>query len=1013
MGTEAKKAKYIVGIDLGTSNCVLAYCAKSDAKLRKIQLFGIEQLVAAGEVQALPLLPSVRYHPGAGELAAHELDLPWQAGNAQEAVFGQYARHLGTQVPGRLVTSAKSWLSHPAVDRQAPILPWGAPEDVEKVSPLQASSSYLAYLRAAWDQRFPQAPLAAQDLVLTVPASFDEAARSLTVAAAQQAGLPHLRLLEEPQAAFYDWTYRHHGKLQAQLAGSRLVLVVDVGGGTTDFSLIAVEAAGADGLPKLTRIGVGQHLMLGGDNMDLALAHLAERRLQSQQGTEQNSQNKLSASRLAQLMERCRVAKENLFAPDAPASCQVTLLGSGRSLIAASRSVDLTQEDIAQYLIDGFFPLVDCRQKAQTGKSGLLEFGLPYARDAAITRHLASFLQQHARSSAQALGLDENALAALSAAQALPMPDTLLLNGGVFHAQPLVQRLADTINAWRGPHLPPLNILHNDNPDVAVARGAVAYALAGEGRSVKIGGGLAKSYFLLVDHARKSAGNGMVSGAANEAENSAESEPGQERRRAICILPRGSEAGQEIVLEQRFALRLEQAVRFHLVAVSQNDAKAGDIQELQALDCQPLPPLASVLRAPPGWPPQKKEIPVQLASSLTELGTLQMDCIAARGEADGAQPQRWHLQFELRKLQQEEVTDSASGQIASLPPQFAQALAKIEAVFGRASGKAGKTGKATKSGKPGPADTDQPNPKQLRLQLEQLLGNREQWPSHLLRALFDALLQRQKARRRSAEHEKQWLNLAGFCLRPGFGDALDPWRISLLWPLFTQGVQFKADPQVCVQWWTMWRRVAGGLDGIMQQELLQDFALNLRGSAQDLAARPAHSVPGSYADMVRLGAALERIPAPFKAEIGDWFLQELGTQHDKQKGTQPAPPQESHQQEVLFNALARIGSRQPLYGNWEDVVPLADAERWLEQLIRLDWRKQEGAAFAASHLARMSGERSRDIDPGLRARIHARLLEAKVPAHWAQQVQEVVEVDQAAQTRLLGESLPPGLKLLA
>ena len=334
MGSAAGKAAYLVGIDLGTTNTVVAYAAAGDAQAG-INLFAIEQLVAPGEVGARPLLPSLRYHPAAGELAAGDLPLPWpqqDVAGAQAAVLGAFARQLGAQVPGRLVSSAKSWLSHANVDRQAPILPWGAEADVAKVSPVAASASYLAYVRAAWNHRFPHAPLEQQELVLTIPASFDEGARALTLAAARMAGLPALRLVEEPQAAFYDYLQRRRATLQLDLAQTRRILVCDVGGGTTDFSLIDV-AFGDDGAPQLTRSSVGNHLILGGDNMDLALAHLVETRMAA--GVAGGM--KLSAARLSQLMERCRAAKDLLLSNDAPDSVTVTLLGAGSRLIGGSR----------------------------------------------------------------------------------------------------------------------------------------------------------------------------------------------------------------------------------------------------------------------------------------------------------------------------------------------------------------------------------------------------------------------------------------------------------------------------------------------------------------------------------------------------------------------------------------------------------------------------------------------------------------------------------------------------
>ena len=553
--------QYLVSIDLGTTNTVLAYAAPGSST---IELFEIEQLVAPGEIGASTLLPSVRYHPAEGEFAPGELQLPWRdadvAGLAQ-VVTGRLARKLGAQVPGRLVSSAKSWLSHPGVDRTAPILPWGAEADVAKVSPVAASASYLAHLRAAWNTRFPDHPLEQQQLVLTIPASFDEGARALTLQAARQAGLPALRLLEEPQAAFYDWLYRQRATLAADLADTRLALVCDVGGGTTDFSLI--EVALVKGAPQISRIGVGNHLILGGDNMDLALAHLVESRLPASGGA---APARLSAGRLAQLTERCRAAKEQLLATNAPDQTTVTLLGAGSRLIGGSRSADLTRDEVAQLVVDGFFPMNEEREPARRGRGAIIEFGLPYASDAAITRHLAGFLRQHAPAARAALGLARDD-------STIPVPDTLLLNGGVFRADALGQRLEQVLAQWRGA---PLRVLHNDNPDVAVARGGVAYALGQSGQAPVIGGGSPRSYFLLLDDERP-----------------------DKPRRAICLLPRGSAENRELLLADRtFALRLGRPVRFH-IASSTSDAvtpQAGALVDLQPDDYVQLPPIATVLR---------------------------------------------------------------------------------------------------------------------------------------------------------------------------------------------------------------------------------------------------------------------------------------------------------------------------------------------------------------------------------------------------------------------------------
>ncbi len=479
---------YLVGIDLGTTHTVVAYSGSSGTGGEpRIELFPLEQLVKPGEVAALPLLPSVRYQASLDELAEADVALPWAAtatASDYRPVLGEWARRLGAKSPGRLIASAKSWLSHPAADRTAPILPWGAPEGIPKISPVEASASYLRHVREAWNSHHPEAPLEAQELVVTVPASFDEASRALTLEASRLAGLPRLKLLEEPQAVCYDWLWQHRHTLQQQLATTRLLLVVDLGGGTLDLTLIKVDP-GADE-PKLTRIAVGNHLMLGGDNIDLALAHLAEGRLFDED-------RRLSAAELSQLVEQCRVAKERLLVDDAPESVGVTLLGSGSRLIGSARSTELRRDETRALVLEGFFPVIGITDLPERKRSGVVEFGLPYVADPAITRHLAAFLGEHRHVAREAVG----------DAVDIPVPDALLLNGGVFRSPLVVRRLVDQLTAWGG--VQP-RLLENDRPDLAVAHGAVAYGLARRGQAVqRIAGGAARSIFLRVDDAEGTA----------------------------------------------------------------------------------------------------------------------------------------------------------------------------------------------------------------------------------------------------------------------------------------------------------------------------------------------------------------------------------------------------------------------------------------------------------------------------------------------------------------------------
>nr|WP_307735924.1 Hsp70 family protein [Massilia pinisoli] len=908
--------------------------AYADAGSDHVATFAIPQLVAPGEVDTAPLLPSNRYHPLAGELAPDALQLPWSepdVGGVERVATGRLARSLGAVSPGRLVASAKSWLSHPGVDRTAAILPWGAPDDVPKISPLAASASYLAHLRAAWNHRFSDRPLERQEIVLTIPASFDEGARALTLEAAHLAGLPDVRLLEEPQAALYDWLQRHRTTLSVDLADAKLVLVADVGGGTTDFTLVKVELK--DGEPTLSRIGVGNHLILGGDNMDLALAHLAESRLGNSQ--------RLSAGRLTQLTERCRAAKEQLLAPDAPDEVAVTLLGSGSRLIGASRSATITKADVERIVLDGFFPMNAAQEGPQRARAGIVEFGLPYASDPAITRHLAGFLRQHAQAAREALGIGDDGR--------LPIPDTLLLNGGVFRGQALAQRLADVLSAWRGA---PVRVLHNADPDVAVARGAVAYSLARAGLAPAIESGSARSYYLILEEG--------------------------ERLRAVCVLSRGARAGEEITLADRsFALRLGRPVRFHLVSTVADTAAAGDLVDLDSADVVRLPAIATVLRAHDA---KTASIPVRLAAALSELGTLEMACVAEDGSG-----QRWRLEFQLRG------EEEAPASVDIVHPQLDEAIKRIDRIFGARN-----------------QQVEVREVRQLRGALEHVLGGRERWETPLLRRLFDALLERAKGRRRSAEHERVWLNLAGWCLRPGFGDPLDDWRIQQLWALFPAGAQYFKDTQVRAEWWTLWRRVAGGLSTDAQLRLLDDFAFNLQAEPADRAKRPATLVDGSEDDMLRLGASLERIPAAYKAEIGDWMVGRI-------MAIPPSPKPDAKAAATYARylwALARVGARAPLHGSAHEVAPPDAAGRWLTELMTLDWKRIEPAGFAAAHLARKTGDRTRDIDEALRAQVLQKLAAAGAPASWSAQVRDVVELDQETSTRMFGDALPPGLKLL-
>jgi len=912
---QKQTSHYLVGIDLGTTHTVVAF-AKADKTAQEIQIFQVEQLIAPGQVAERPLLPSVRYHPAEGELTAADVIF---SPARDTAVIGEAARVLGAKSKGRFVTSAKSWLSHPSVDHSADILPWGSSDDISKVSPIDASASYLAHIRTVWGHKFPDAPLEKQDIVITVPASFDEAARSLTLEAARIAGLDNVRLLEEPQAVCYDWLRRHAGTIQQALADVHLLLVCDVGGGTTDLTLIKVEPS--ENEPKLTRIGVGEHLMLGGDNIDLALAHLAESRLISEQ-------KRLSAADLSQLIEQCRIAKERLLADDAPEQVNVTLLGGGSKLIGSSRSVSLTRDEVRNIALDGFFPLSGLDDLPDRKRSGVVEFGLPYAAEPAVSKHIAAFLRLHADACRDALHGESR------------VPDALLLNGGVFRSQPITQRLLDLIGSWSA-KTPAL--LENRQPELAVALGAVAYAIARRDRKIKIGGGSARSYFLLVDS-------------------------DESIQHGVCILPRGSEEGDEIVLKDRhFALRLGQPVRFHLASITGDSPfKAGDLVEITDL-FHSLPPLAVALEGGEA----NTEVVVQLAVTQTEVGTLKIQCVSV-DDSD----QRWDVEFQIRKK-------SSAGLYAdaALPAQTSAAIEKIQAIFGSKS-----------------KQIDPKAVKNLRADLEKCFGcARTEWETPLLRALFATLLEGAKYRRRSEHHERVWLSLVGFCLRPGFGYPLDDWRVEQLWKTYPQGIQFVNETQNWTEWWTLWRRIAGGLDSDAQEQIFNDIAKFINPSAARQPGVAKHIKSRGYDDMVRLSAVLERLPVSQKIQLGEWLLKRL------QKAGEPSQ---------TWWAVGRIGARIPFHGSSHNVIPAETVDKWLKQILQEDWKKKPQAGFAATLIARMSGDRARDIDEKMRLEVIEKLRLNKAPTSWLDMVEQVKELDEKAEQQIFGEALPPGLKLI-
>ena len=603
-------SKYVVGIDLGTTNSALAYTEiLTDADPfapANVQLAPIPQLENPGEVRDESLLPSFLYLPGQADFPPGTIALPWD--ESRGYVVGRLAQKRGVDNVGRLVSSAKSWLSHSGVDRTAPLLPFRAPDGVQKISPVEASRRYLEHLREAWDAKMPDAPFAQQQVLVTVPASFDAVARELTLEAARLAGFENFTLLEEPQAAFYAWIERHADWRERVQVGD-LILVVDIGGGTTDFTLIAVTESGGE--LALNRIAVGEHILLGGDNIDLALAGVVSERL-AEKGT------RIDSRQLQALWNNCRAAKEKLLAPGSTAKeTPVTILGKGTGLVGGTIKASLRREDVDRVLSDGFLPGVPSTEMpARQRRVGLQEIGLPYAADPAITRHLARFLRQ------QAAGGEQGSVR--RGPSGLACPTHVLFNGGVLNAGLVRDRIVDTLNSWLAEEgMEAVKPLSGEDLMHAVSRGAAYYGLARTGRGVRIHGGVPRTYYVGV-------------------ESSMPSVPGfPAPLKALAVVPFGMEEGSDVRIPGReFGLVVGEPAefRFYTSAVRKND-QPGELVEDIGDELQELSPMEVRFDAAEN---ASEVVPVSFETVVTETGLLQLWCVARDGR-------RWKLEFNVRE----------------------------------------------------------------------------------------------------------------------------------------------------------------------------------------------------------------------------------------------------------------------------------------------------------------------------------------------------------------------------
>ena len=797
--------RYAIGIDLGTTNCTLAWVDLADGAA-PVRVLEIPQLDTPRTIRSSALLPSFFCYATPGEIADGQLDpitaLPLEEPSGY--FIGTLARERIGGQPGRVIHSAKSWLAHAGIDREARLLPFGSDEIPPelKLSPAEASSAYLGYLRAAWNHAVahgdPALALEAQRVVITVPASFDEASQALTREAARLAGYPAtVRLLEEPQAAFYAWLEHAAGDPERRGTLAELgerqgtILVCDIGGGTTDFSLFRARPAGlAGGPPAIERIATGDHLLLGGDNIDLALAHALERKLKP------DSDERLARRQWGHLLPQARHLKETVLAAaeaigDAGPPLHVAVPGEGAALFAASLDAEITPAEVRAIVHDGFFPLTAVEELPRARRTGLFEIGLPYASDTAVSRHLAAFLRDR-----------------------LPV-DAVLFAGGSLRPPALQERLLALIESWQGRRPVPL-VLPDVN--VAIAEGAARYAALADDSRGRILGGYPHSVYVELqgDDAKAAA-------------------------RLVCVLPQDFEAGARVKLAApTFELTVNRPVRFAAYTSRRRAQDApGDLVALDRHAFHPLPPLqTTIVQDDTGFSARKTapgSVAVELEAGITELGMLELALI------DRGSGARWNLEFNLRRPV---ATDEAEPEAGTAGPgvgakALAAAQARIALYFGA-----------------GQALDPSLNVKSLPRELERILGlERLRWNTVLLRSLWPALHPGITRRGRSLDHENAWLYLAGFVLRPGYGSDLDAWAVEQLWECFGLGLVHGKDKSVRANWWMMWRRIAGGLPAPAQERLFDSAFPELR--------RPA----GEFVEGTRLLGSLERVAIDRRLEL--------------------------------------------------------------------------------------------------------------------------------------------------
>ena len=970
---DALTARYYVGIDLGTTNSSVAYIDRMDEKgPTVIKTFMVPQLSAQGVIEKFDVLPSFFYFPAGFELAEGALKLPWNA--SAEYAVGKFAREQGAIVPSRMVSSVKSWLCNSRVDRQKKILPWNKDNNMAGFSPLEVSAYYLEHIKSAWDHEMsggdPDYFLENQQIILTVPASFDEGARELTLKAAQLAGLKNITLVEEPQAAFYYWIYKNKVNWSEKLNDGDVILICDVGGGTTDFTLIHALKGGGDYL-ELKRVAVGDHILLGGDNMDMAIAHYIEK-------TRLAGKPRLDALSWTSLCMKCRWLKESLLGDCSTEGGSISITGRGKGVVASTMKFSLARDEVSKILLEGFFNDVDFNSidKKISSVAGLRESGLPYAEDPSISNQLAKFLKRHVKDIAR------------DSARAFVRPDKILYNGGVFKSSAIRKRATELVKSWLGgvngvnsAEAGGFSVLNNADYDLSVSLGAAYYAYAKSGGGVRIKSGSARSYYIGV-----SAGGG---------ENGVDGANG--RKKAVCVVTRGMEEGKKSAIEAGLSVITNQPAQFALFSSTVNEGVIGDIIDMDDENYIKLPPLFTCLNY--GKKSKTPRIDISLSAYLSEVGTIDIYCLSKISD------HRWKLQFNFRKHEAasagngcpagEKSCEAAAGE----KPQAAEAVkdsfnerqsAPIEADTIKKAETLIETAFAENT--PGAAD----NLNRIMKSLEAHFNlKKEEWQPDLLRALFAVMIKTADSKKISGAHEQRWYNLAGFLLRPGFGAPMDEWRVKEALRVSFGGVNFRGNKNSIINYYIFLRRIAGGMSAGQQLEVYNKLKDQIFGSKKS-GDKPFKVSANNQelVELLRMAANFELLPEHDKTQLGNLLKKTI-----RRDGPNT----------ISVWALARLGARRLVYGGADCVVKPETTENWVSALLEFDWSKEDYIPYSAILMARVTGDRKLDLGASVMADIQKRIETCPASEHLYDLLMNLAALNENDQKLFFGESLPHGI----